>query len=65
MDGKCTVRGLCIRRYSPAEEELGGMVGRPSWEVLLGRLPGALLGFLGFHSSVILISHLSNLFSIK
>lgn len=59
------MRGLCIRRCNPAEEELGGMVGRPLWEVLLGRLPGALLGSLGFHSSVILISHLPNLFSIK
>lgn len=45
----------CIQDANPAAEELGGMASRPSWEVLLGRLPGALLGFLEFHSSVILI----------
>lgn len=43
----------------------GGVVDRPSWEVPLGRLPATLLGFLGFHSSIILIFPFSNLFPIK
>lgn len=53
---KWAERGLCSRRCNPEEEELGGVVGRPSWEVLLGQLPAAMLEFLGFHSSIILIS---------
>ena len=52
---KWAVRGLCTRRCNPEEEELRGVVGRPPWEVLLGQLPAALLGLLGFHSSIILI----------
>lgn len=49
----------------PSGGGLGGVVDKPSWEVPLGRLPATLLGFLGFHSSIILIFPFSNLFPIK
>lgn len=54
-----------LEGMQPSGGGLGGVVDKPSWEVPLGRLPATLLGFLGFHSSIILIFPFSNLFPIK
>lgn len=60
-------RGLCSWGCSlrQAGGDLGGMVAGPWWEAVLDRPPAAQLGFLGFHSSIILIFPLSKLFLIK